>query len=215
MIQRRLSDQQGTVTIEFVILVPVLFAWLLGSFIYFDAYRSRALSSKVANMLSDLAAREVVISDAGVDEFYTIQRRMLPRRVAGSWMRISSICYREERDAEGEVTRSDYLLHWSVVEDAYFDPTDADATPNILPYQTNDALPEDVLPLMADGDSVLLTEIEAVWEPVSGQFSGYLGLSATTWRHIRTERPRYVRVVSHVDTVDGLSTICPPLPALE
>ena len=207
-----LGDEDGSITIEFVVLFPLLAAWLLGSFVYFDAYRSRTLTQKVATTVSDLVARTNIIDDAQMERVYEAQRRMLPRRTQASWLRVSSICYRERYDDDGNVIESGYVLHWSDVADAYYDPTDPTAVPNVEPYADASEIPVALMPWMANGDSIVLTELSAVWEPVAPQFSGYMGLGELTWDHRKTERPRYSKVVRHVDKADGNTSVCPPLP---
>lgn len=200
------AAEDGTVTIEFVILFPLLIAWFLGSFIYFDAYRSKTLTAKVAYTMSDLVARtEDTIDTVTARSYYDIQERMMPRRIDESWIRISSICYRE-REVGGVVVESEYRIHWSTVFDDHYD-VDAGEAPNINKYVDDSEIPVNLMPLMADGDSIIFTEVFAVWEPIAEQWAGYMGLKQLTWAQRVTERPRFLRVVPHAQ--ENASNVCP------
>ncbi|QHQ35269.1 TadE/TadG family type IV pilus assembly protein [Algicella marina] len=200
---RAVRSEEGTVTIEFVILFPLLAAWFLGSFIYFDAYRSKTITAKVAFTMSDLMARRGEMNDADLRDYYEIQKRMMPRRMEKSWMRVSSICYRE-RELAGE-TVGEYRLHWSTTFDDFYD-ADAGELPNIKKYEDDDEIPVNLMPMMADGDSIIFTEVYGTWEPIAKQFSGYMGLSELTWAQRITERPRFTRVISYES--EGATNIC-------
>lgn len=201
-----MKSERGTVTVEFVILFPLLIAWFLGSFIYFDAYRSKTLTAKVAFTISDLFSRETdIIDDARARQFYDVQERMMPRRIEQSWIRVSSICYRE-RVESGVVVESEYRIHWSTVFDDHYDE-DAGELPNIVRYEDDTEIPVNLMPLMADGDSIIFTEVFAVWEPIARQWAGYMGLSELTWAQRVTERPRFLTVLPHSE--ENPSNVCP------
>ncbi len=204
-LRRKVSCEAGTVTLEFVLLFPLLVAWFLGSFIYFDAYRSNALTAKVSFTVSDLIARSASLTEARLGEFYDIQKRMLPSRIEQSWMRVSSICYLEREVAGGE-TEGEYRLHWSTTFDSFYDE-DAGEEPNILKFTKDEEIPVELMPLMADGDTVIFTEVFGVWTPIAEQWSGYVGLREMTWANRLVERPRFTNIITHATENDSIS--CP------
>lgn len=200
----KIGEESGTITIEFVIVFPLLVAWFLGSFIYFDAYRSNTLSAKVAFTISDLMARSNQVTPADMALYYDVQERMMPGRISESYLRISSICYRE-REVAG-VTEGEYRLHWSDVHDDYWDSSSG-LPENVEKYTDDADIPVALMPLMADGDSVILTEVFAVWTPIAEQISGYMGLERSIWTNRLVERPRFVTVIPH--SGENNSNICP------
>ena len=51
-------DEEGSVIAEAVIMLPTLFAAVLATFVFFDAYRNQAINLKANYTISDAFSRE-------------------------------------------------------------------------------------------------------------------------------------------------------------
>lgn len=141
-----LTDTRGTVAIEAVIALPVLFWVFLASFVYFDAYRQSSINIKAAYMVGDMLSRET----SSVDDDYLDGMKSLFDYLAGSArdtkMRVSVIQWDEEDDA--------YLRDWSQTRGA------------VSALNNNDLSGlADNLPILSDNERVILVETWSRYEP--------------------------------------------------
>lgn len=200
----------GSITVEFVVMLPLLIFWFLGALTFFEAYRANSLVSKVAYTISDITSKYgeqpiVYDSDGNViddprgiyeqdlEELYQIQQRMMPRRVSRGVLRISSICYFEDNDSDDDPT---HRVLWSWVGDSGEINADTDEL-------TDDTIPVGIMPIMANQDTVILTELFARWTPVS-ELGGFM--KPLVWTNRVAERPRLMPLgmpyfPDHLDTV--------------
>lgn len=199
------NDQGGAVTMEFVIAAPLLIAWGVGSFLYYDAYRSLSQTNKVGYTIADIASRYEQIEEDDLDELESLASRMLPFRNTDHRLRISSICFFE---GDPDTTADDeYRVQWSKVRnpgqlmDSSGQPMfDLNGLPIPIQAPLEDSdLPDDLLPLMADQDSVLYVELYSTWWPLSTKF---MPVSSKTWYVDLMTRPRFVTVIPIVE-LDG------------
>lgn len=180
------KDDDGTLTVEFVVMFPLLAFWFLGAITFFEAFRSNSLTSKVAYTISDIASKYGEgdnIADKGFKtqdlmELFQIQQRMMPRRTSRGSMRISSICFWEDKD-ETDGDDSKYRVLWSWVGDN-------GSGPSLNPLVDGD-IPTEIMPVMADQDTVMFVEIYTNWKPISTM--GGL-MQPLTWTNRLVERPR-------------------------
>jgi len=184
LVGRWLADERGTLTMEFLLWLPLLAFWLVASVAFFQAYKSRNDASNTAHALSDIVSRQVEVSDAFFPQLYALQARLLPRAPAGTRLRVSSIEYVAKDET--------YRVLWSRAEGG------------------GEPLPEAVveasmLPAMADRDTVLLTELEVPFFP----FTDWAGIGSRTWSFALVARPRFV---SKVALLDGTGDPPPPPP---
>lgn len=176
--RRFLDDQHGSVTMEFMVAMPLLVGWLVGSFVMFDMFWSYSQSEKATYVVGDLVSRVDAVSDALFDEYYLVYAQMTPRAAGERIVRISSIGF--ESGA--------YVQRWSRVEDA-------DGLPGlggIVPL-TDATLPLDILPALAEFDSVLLVETFTPFSPLAQWF----GIEPFTILNRITLRPRFVREITY------------------
>ncbi len=191
------DDQDGNVTAEFVIMVPLLVMWGVGSFLYYDAYRSMSQTNKVGFTIADIASRYEQIEEDDIDELNSLASRMLPFRNTDHRLRISSICYYDETD-EGNGTG--HWIQWSQVRNPGEMVDGSGNTVPVLPVRDEDDLPDDdFLPLMADQDTVLYVELYSTWWPLSTKM---MPVSQKTWYVDLIIRPRFVTEIPLVE-LDG------------
>ena len=199
------ADQAGAVTMEFVILLPLLVIWGVGSFLYYDAYRSLALTNKVGFTIADIASRYEEVTKEDIQDLHSLAVRMLPPRDFDYRLRISSICYDETPTAGGDPL---YRVRWSDVENPGVQKDDLGlpllddfGLPiPVLFERDDDNFPTDMLPLMGDHDTVLYVELYSTWRPLSTKL---MAVTEKTWFVDLVIRPRFVQSIPFVDTDDS------------
>lgn len=187
-LREAIADEEGAISVEFVITFPLLMFWFIGSFVYFDAYRSSSQTAKVAYAISDFMSRqEDAVTSEVVDKLVDLQTKMMPHRLEDLGLRITSICFVEEEGA--------YKVMWSDARGVY------KGAP--MDELTDLDIPIDILPIMADQDSIILTEVYAVWSP----HANWVGLTTLTWKNRPVIRPRFAGFLPYVDK--NMDTLCP------
>ncbi|WP_420837134.1 TadE/TadG family type IV pilus assembly protein, partial [Alexandriicola marinus] len=96
---RRLARrEEGSMSIEAMIIIPVLIWSMLGSWVFFDAFRAQFSNAKASYTLGDIISRESgYITDEYIDSLYTLQR-FLAARPEDIRLRVSVIKYDEDDD---------------------------------------------------------------------------------------------------------------------
>lgn len=167
-------DEYGSITIEFLLWLPLLAFWLVVSAAFFDAYKSRSDAMKAAQTLTDILSRQVEVDNAFIDELYALQDKLLPRAPAGTRLRVTSVQY---VDADEE-----YQVQWSRVIGGG-QPLDT-AT-----------ISQEFFPQMADLDTVILTELDVSYRP----FTDWGRIGNRTWSFALVTRPRFVSAIAKTD----------------
>lgn len=180
-----LRDEQGNISIETVIILPLLLFATVGGLTYWNAFQSNSRTAKVAYAVSDIMSRHDAVD--GIDMLYLwdLQNKMLPGNVTERTLRISSVCFES----------GEYHVLWS------YTAAGGDTTaPEAL---TVEDIPIDVMPSMVPQDSVILVELSGSWEPQFLQ----AGIKGARWNNALVTRPRFVKFIPH-DTLNP-SNICP------
>lgn len=178
-------DEQGSISIEFCIVMPLLLFLTTGGLGFWDAFQSNSKTAKVAFTVSDIVSRYDVVGDTEMAYLYGVQDKMLPQDLNHRTLRISSICL--DNDGVFRVLWS----HTGFSSDA--------VDPGVL---VEEDIPLGILPTMAPQDSVILTEVSADWQPFIK-----VGIGDQTWRSALVSKPRFVKVIPH--TTLNPSNICP------
>lgn len=166
-------------TVEFVIVVPLLMLWFVGSFVFWDGFRSRSHAAKAAYTVSDIMSRySQTVTNTDLDNLFALETKLLPRAAGAVTLRITSICYRE--DAFGN--NGEYSIHWS--------RSMGGGTP-----MTTAGIPLNIMPVMASGDTVLLTETWVPWRPLVD----WVGITNQVWRTNLVSRPRFKQIIPNSD----------------
>ena len=168
------ADESANITIEFVIILPLLTLWFVGTLVFFDAYKSRMAADNATSVVADILSRfEPSPLKPGyeldeIDEMLLLRTSMLPKAPAGGWLRISAIEY---DDFDGS-----YTVNWSCV-----------ATGGIAPQLTDAEIPLERLPLMIDGEVVLLVESSVRYRPLVD----WVGIDIVSWSSTAAIKPRF------------------------
>ena len=183
-----LRSQRASISMETVIILPLLFFLTTAGLTYWNAFNSNSRTSKVAYVVSDIMSRYSSVDDVDMALIRDVHAKMLPGDVARRRLRISSICFEDDL----------YRVLWS------YTASGGDAI-DPVPLTDKD-VPTEIMPEMASQDSVILTEHEAQWSP---RFLN-AGLGYYTWRNRLITRPRFVKIIPHLTL--NPSNICPEAP---
>lgn len=165
---RKLSQrEEGSMSIEAMIIVPVLIWSMLGSWVYFDAFRAQFGNAKAGYTLGDIISRETgYITDDYIDSLYTLQR-FLASRPEEIRLRVSVIKYDEDDDAHYVVWSENRGGGGTINDDDLIDMRER-------------------LPIMADAGRAIVVQTSVDFQPV---FGGAIG--ALTFDDFVVTRPRF------------------------
>ena len=180
-----LRDEEGNVSIETVIVLPLLLFLTTGGLTYWNAFNSNSRTAKVAYAMADIMSRHTVVDDTEMNKLYQLQNKMLPGNVLERSVRISSICLED----------GEYRVLWSYSQ--------AGGDTVARPRLTDADVPVGLMPTMAPQDSVILVELNGSWMP---QFLN-VGIRGATWTNELVIRPRFVKIIPHEQL--NPSNICP------
>ena len=180
-----LADEGGSISIEFVVVMPLLLFLVTGGLAYWDAFHSNTQTSRVAFAINDIMGRHDVVDNTDMTYLYDLQRKMLPGDLDQTVLRVTSICF----------NGTEHRVLWS-----YRQHAEGAADPGTLLAEN---IPVAMLPAMKDQESVILTEVSARWQP---HFVN-VGIGEHRWSSALVTRPRFVNIIPHSDL--NAANICP------
>ena len=144
---RFVRETRASATVEAVLILPLLLAWFIGSFVFFDGFKNRNMALKATYTIGDILSRRT----EGVTAGYIANLQQLYDRLAyttgSSALRVTSLTW------DG----TDHEVLWSR------------SSKSTLSTQTNakvrTAAFKDRVPLMADGETVILVESFTDYNP--------------------------------------------------
>ena len=160
--KRLLRETGGSTIVEFALLAPILLTVLLGSVTAFDMFRNAQNVEKATFTIGDMLSRQTVMTESTLTGMLVLLQNMVPTAGDGG-LRISSVA----KD-KGVLVRRWSRRVGSNVPD----------TP----------LPADILPDIAEGDSVLITES---FVPHAAMVAGF-GFGNITFQSKAAHRPRFI-----------------------
>lgn len=171
--KRFAQDNSGSITVEFVLAMPILFWSFMAAYVFFDGYRQSAVNLKAAYTISDLVSRETsFIDDDYIDSMLNLLQLMTDASSSGDvTMRISVIRWDQDDDR--------YYLDWSANRGFSEELTNANL---------NDL--KDRLPTMPDNERVILVETNTVFVPLFN-----IGMDDINLSNFVFTRPRFVSQV--------------------
>ncbi|MDX2483642.1 MAG: pilus assembly protein [Pseudodonghicola sp.] len=168
MLRRFLGDTHGSVSVEFVLVMPFLFWAFMATFVYFDGFRQSAQNLKAAYAIGDMISRETEsINDTYVDSMEEVLQ-LMARSSGTVKLRVTVVRWDEDDDR--------YYVVWS--ENRGYDK----------PRSNSDM--EDIearLPVMPDGERVILIETQSTYEPTFA-----VGVGDRDLDNFIFTRPRFV-----------------------
>lgn len=161
------EDRRGSVTVEAVIMLPLLFWAYCALFSFFDAYRQTSINQKAAYTISDALSRETAPID---DEYLDAMRDMLQfltRSGSERRLRVSVIRY--------DANTTTHTVEWSQTR----------GTVSALSGGDLGTMAHN-LPVMVDEERLILVE---TWTDYVAPFN--IGLNDTTIPTFVFTRPRF------------------------
>lgn len=175
-LRRFRDDTRGSVTVEFALMAPLLFWTYCAGYAYFDAYRQGSVNLKAAYTIADLVSRETrALNDDYIDSMYEMTQ-LLTRTNSPVSLRITVVRWDEEDDR--------YYFDWS------------EGRGGVLPMTEDDMDGiETRLPVMPDGERVIVVETWNTWEPAVE-----MGIGTTVLNNFVFTRPRFAPQVVFSNT---------------
>lgn len=165
-------DESGIVTVEAIMVFPLLLWIMAFTFNYFDGFRQSASNLKAANTISDLISRETEeITDIYIDSMQELMEKMVNNGTEMN-IRISVLSYDD--------TSKVHYVRWSTVRGF-----DAGWTNDTIVQIKND------LPPMPDEDTLILVETANAFRPVFRT-----GFADVTFSNFVFTRPRFTNEVA-------------------
>jgi Flp pilus assembly protein TadG len=176
-LRRFLRNEDGAFLVDAVLLLPA-FVWAYtGLFVYWDAYRAINTVQKASYTISDLLSRNQDVT--GINDAY----------LAGMRTTLNTMI---DADQSSKIRVTSYK--WSEPNNRY-EVIFSRSPDNEMTALTNTNLAAitNRLPLMSDGDSAVLLEVEVSYTPPAA-----FGLDPTTLEQFIVTRPRFVAKLCHV-----------------
>ena len=179
LLRRFAKDEQGTVLVETIVLLPMFFWVYAGLFVYWDAFRIVNSVQKASFTVSDLISR----SQGSVDDAYLDGMR-------------GTMNYLLNSGDSAQIRVTSYK--WSKVNNRYeviFSRSPGDA---MTALTTADLVGlTSRLPKMFDGDSAVLVETSLPYNPTMN-----FGMAPSSIGQFIVTRPRFLPKLCHVAVAD-------------
>lgn len=168
LLKNRFSrSEEGSLSIETVLTVPILVWAIVATFVFWDAFKTLNLSQKATYTIADMLSREKnVVNDDYIASMHEIFD-LLAGESGQNAIRVSVVT--RSTDAAGA---NDIRLVWTkgsgVID-----------LPDIEPIRNR-------LPTIADGEHIIVVESEQRWSPAFA-----VGLASYRFREVALSRPRF------------------------
>jgi hypothetical protein len=174
--------EDGSITVEAVIMLPVLILFYITSFTFFDAYRTQAVITRTGYVVGDLLSRQPTIDAADVVGMRDLFAFMT-FNAGPSEIRVTEVA--------GGATLADPLaVVWS------------EGTGTLDPLTEDEvAAIRDTIPDLAPNERITIVETRVEYRPPF-----FVGLPAYTMQEVVVTRPRYDERICFV-RADG-SDVC-------
>ncbi|MEL6465551.1 MAG: TadE/TadG family type IV pilus assembly protein [Pseudomonadota bacterium] len=170
------EDERGSIAVETIIIIPILFWAYLAMFAIFDSYRQHSINQKAAYTIGDIISRETTPLDA---EYLEGTRDILAYLTANAEQNVSVRITSVKYDADNDV----YERDWSKAKGAHSALSNG---------QVADLAP--MLPVMPDNEHVMVVETFVNYDPPFAT-----GLENREIRNFVFTRPRYAPRVLYLD----------------
>lgn len=168
--RRLLGDRSGVAAVEFALIAPLLVLVLLGTVTLFDFYRESLALERATASMSDYMSRQTELPRSVLDNrIIATLKALVPQPDGALEVRISSLT----RSSRG------------------FD-TDWSYPPDASPAFADRPIPVDLLPSVAIGDSILVTETMI---PQNAMFD-VVRLKGMTHSSVAAVRPRFTKRIA-------------------
>ena len=171
------ARETGGVSVETVIIFPLLLWAYAAMFIYWDAFKAQNVNLKATYTIADMISRESVNITpdyvTGMNNLYTF----LIRAGEGNDVRVSVVEF--VPDPLDNTAPATMCLRWSHATGSYL------GHPNITPI-------EDELPLLPGGSELIVVETRMTWSPPFNFQLEPIGLDTRDMVNLVFTSPRFV-----------------------
>ncbi|MEL6169286.1 MAG: hypothetical protein AAFR35_11380 [Pseudomonadota bacterium] len=183
-------SEKGTLSVEAVMVFPMLLWAYAAMFIYWDAFKAQNINLKATYTVADLISREVLpITDTYIDGMNEVYEFLI-RREDGNNLRVTTVSMAIDPASDPADPDVEHRLCWSR------------ATGDMAPIDDIGLL-TNRLPIMAPGDTLIVVETEMTWTPPFNFVLWDTGLSEAEYTNLVFTSPRFAATV-HVDSdLDG------------
>jgi hypothetical protein len=200
---RYIKDEDGTVLVEFLILLPLLIWAMIAIFVYWDVFRTQSSAQKAAYSLADVISRQQKpLTPSFVDGMQDLFEFLMLSNSQSGQIRITSFIFDNGPDNKDLTGDDKYELVFSVSPKGKIDTLLT--APDLL-------LLKDRIPEMSDRDTAVLVETTLEYTPAfdvglgGTELNRFTGLGGQTFSEFIVTRPRIKPIIC---LKDG---ICPNL----
>jgi len=179
-----LRDSTAAVAFEAVIITPILAWCFVGSFVFFDAFRTYSASLKATYAVADVLSRQTDTMYATDIEGLADIFVHITRNPYGGSMRVSQLAWDADTSA--------FSINWSHGSHGETEMRSQDL-PGIL----------DQLPVMVDGERVIVVETFIPYRPYFN-----VGLNDLEFNNFTITRPRFAGQLAYDDGTDPACSSC-------
>lgn len=173
-VRRFAEDTRATITVETVLMLPLLTFWYVAGFVYFDVFRVNNINEKAAYTVADMLSRQTDPVDAAYIDGLNQVFDYLIQNEGQTRIRVTGVQYETDDDT--------YHAIWSY------------ATRSGEAHNTERlALLRAGLPVMSDAEMVILVETFTDYSPVFN-----VGISDQTFRTFIVTRPRFAPLAQFI-----------------
>ena len=151
-------DERATMSVEIVLMLPLLMLWLAASFVFFDVFRVNMVNEKAAYTIADMISRQTTVDDNFVEGTNNVFDFLINRR-GTTWLRVTSVKFNAADPVEG--TPENNEVQWSL------------ATRGRQSFGTDafgDLELDKRIPMMSDQETVIVTETFTGYRPPFNPF---------------------------------------------
>lgn len=184
-------ENRATISVETVLVFPMLAWWYIGAYVFFDAYRSYAYSIRAAYTVSDIISRSRDVLPTGfVNGLDGLHDRMVLTS-GNPAVRVSGVLFDQR-------PREEYQLLWTY---------QTGDIPEMTQARLDDMAAE-WLPLMADQEMVVMLESVVPYTPPYdlgvdlASFWRTADFNPGNWYNVVVSRPRFVQRLLLENTID-------------
>ncbi len=176
---RFVRDTRASATVEAVLILPLLLAWFVGSFVFFDGFKNRNTALKATYTIGDILSRRTTGATSEYIDNLQVLYDSLTYTSGSSALRVTSLTW----------SGSKHRVLWS------------HSTKNTLSVQTNTTVKsssfKNRVPLMAVGERVILVESFTDYNPAFD-----VGWEHRVFENFVVTSPRFASCLSWDNGVD-------------
>ena len=203
-LKSKFGDERGSVTVEFVLSMPILFGAIAVAYATFDAFLQFSRASKAMYTTSDIVSRYGSVNQERIDQLQQLYASTTTSP-DGSIIRVTRLDFIEK--VEGENIQSDgfetedgfYEVNWSLASPLGAECVDGICGGHPISYPlTAEELDVYSLPGMGDGAHVVLVDVYTPYDaPLpNGTFGVLQNFNSLSWNMNNFVWPRHVTGIS-------------------